>query len=260
MLPSLESARLLKQVVEKSKRHTGVPLSIEFIRTEVPESPPPLASMLRGGRGGEVRLKLYLCLSLRAVRSPYDIRPSPGSWWAKTLALADPEGLGARRIADALGWLDAHKFVALERRHGSPPAITLLSPDGSGGPYTPRPGPRWVRVPLGFWEHQWITALSGSATALLLVLLDLQGGKMEADPPWLTGSQHPRYGLSDDTWTRATKELKNFNLLTVRRAPQGKDFDWRRMRNTYWIHIDRLDMALDPTTRAVEENSVTSLR
>ena len=37
-----------------------------------------LAKLLRGGRGGAVRLKLYLCITLIAASTPYDMkRPVP---------------------------------------------------------------------------------------------------------------------------------------------------------------------------------------
>jgi hypothetical protein len=95
-------------------------------------------------------------------------------------------------------------------------------------------------MPLGFWEREWIYALSGSAVALLLVLKDMRSNRPESDPPWLTTQQKARYGLSEATWTRATKELDGHSLVTVGRKPQGKDFDYRRLRNTYWIHAERL--------------------
>jgi hypothetical protein len=122
--------------------------------------------------------------------------------------------------------------------------ITLLDPTGNGSKYK-RYSP-YVQVPLGFWREQWIVRLSGSAVALLMVLLDLQGGKKSRqDAPWLPTRQRVRYGLSDDTWTRASKELVEQGLLTIDRIPQGRDFDFRRMRNTYWINKTRLD-EIDP--------------
>ncbi len=70
-----------------------------------------------------------------------------------------------------------------------------------------RPTARYVTVPLAFWQRQWINVLSGSATALL-VLLELQGGRRPGDAPSTSEEDHRRYGLSSDTWTRATAELK----------------------------------------------------
>lgn len=112
--------------------------------------------------------------------------------------------------------------------------MTLLSALGDGKAFTRGRG-IYLSVPLGLWEHYWILRLSGTSLALLLVLLDLQGGKSATSPPSLPAPLRPRYGLSDDTWTRGCRELKELGLLEVRKQPQGKDFDFRRMRNTYWI-------------------------
>jgi len=243
---ALESARLLNRLVDRSKRTSGIQLPIGFVRAQGLAVRPPLARMLRdgpssrGGRGGAVRLKLYLCLNLLAARAPHDIRPVPARAWAEALALPDPVGRGARRVSDALAWLNETKMIALQRQRGVAPAITLLDPTGSGGRYK-RYQP-YVLVPLGFWREQWIARLSGSAAALLIVLLDLQGGKKsKQDAPWLTTDQRFRYGLSDDTWTRASKELVEQGLLKINRISQGRDFNFRRMRNTYWIDKSRLD-------------------
>ncbi len=197
--------------------------------------------MLRGGRGGAVRLKLYLCMTLIASRPPHDIRSIPGRAWAEALALPEPQSLGARRIADAIKWLNDEKLIAVERRQGIAPTVTRLDPLRTGGKYS-RPVGQYISLPLGFWRQQWITVLSGAAVALLIVLLDLQGGrKSPAQAPSLATDQRRRYCLSDDTWTRATGELVSHELLIVRRVAHGRDFDWRRMRNTYWIRKERLD-------------------
>src|SRR5215218_496398 len=76
--PSEESLRLLRWIVTRSKRSSGLPLAEAFLRRADPsDPPPPLARMMRGGQGGEVRLKLYLTMSLLAVSPPYDIKPVP---------------------------------------------------------------------------------------------------------------------------------------------------------------------------------------
>ncbi|WP_143234544.1 hypothetical protein [Paractinoplanes atraurantiacus] len=51
----------------------------------------------------------------------------------------------------------------------------------------------------------------------------------EEDPPWLTTSQKQRHGFSEDSWTRATKELESDNLLITKRTPQGREIDFRRL-------------------------------
>lgn len=239
-LPNPDSRRLLASAVRRSGRSTGVQLPIGFIKADGADAP-PLARMLRGGRGGEVRLKLYLSLSLLATQKPYDIRrPIPARVWAAMLALDAPEVAGARRVADALTWLADAKLIDLTRAPGTPPTIKLRNPTGDGKAYR-RPRGRWVSVPLDFWSNEWITHLSGSAVALLLVLLELQGGVESAkDAPSASGDRRRQYALSDDTWTRAGRELIGQKLLTVHKRPQDQDFDWERVRNTYWVDKDRL--------------------
>ena len=250
-MPSDEVLDMLRSLVRKSQRTAGVPLSPSFVRrSDTSDVAPPLALLLRGGQGGAVRLKLYLTMALLAVSSPFDIRdPVPARSWATALALDDPERSGARRVGDAINWLAAHRFLVTERRQGTPGSIRLLNQDLSGGPYVrPTPGSRYVQLPLGLWDQGWIVRLSGTAMALLVVLLDLQGGR--AKPQWISPAQaRRRYDLSPDTWTKGLKELKAAELVTVSRRAQGEIFDYQRMRNTYWIHEEKLQGLPTPTTR-----------
>jgi hypothetical protein len=151
---------------------------------------------------------------LIAARSPHRIDNVPARAWAETLDLNDPAGLGARRFSDALQWLGSNQFIRLESRRGSPPAVRLLSALGDGQPFDRDRG-IYLSVPMGLWEHHWITRLSGTGLALLLVLLDLQGGRAASNPPSLPGPLRQRYGLSDDTWTRAGSELQDLGLLHI---------------------------------------------
>jgi hypothetical protein len=221
---------MLEQAVKKSKRSSGIQLPLGFVRSEMAGGVPPVARMIRGGRGGEVRLKLYLTMILIAAGGLHDIKNVPARAWAETLNLDDPDGLGARRVSDALHWLAEKHFISLASRRGSPPTVMLLSALGDEKPFA-RGRRIYLRVPLGLWEHHWITKLSGSG----LALLDLQGGRSVSNPPSLPGPLRRRYGLSDDTWTRASHELKALGLLQIKKQPQGREFDFRRMRNTYWI-------------------------
>ncbi len=149
--PNDGSKLYLDRVLQLSKRKSGIQLPIGFVRSAwqprsdaSPSSAStaepvvtPLVAMLRGGHGGEVRLKLYLSITLLAAHPPFDIsRPIAGRSWATMLGLPDPEGNGARRIADALVWLDQHRYIALQRRPGMPPQkqsfASLIQPsDGS---------------------------------------------------------------------------------------------------------------------------------
>jgi hypothetical protein len=128
--------------------------------------------------------------------------------WAAALDLDDPTRNGARRVSDAIDWLAGHKLLVAERRQGAPGTVRLLSQDGSGAPYVrPTPQGRYVRLPLGMWEEGWIVRLSGTALTLLIVLLDLQGGR--ATPQWISPAQaRRRYDLSPDTWAKGLRELR----------------------------------------------------
>lgn len=237
-----ESRRMLKQLVKRSERRTGVQFPPAFLRDDNGQDP-PLARILRGGQGGDVRIKLYLTMTMVAARPPHDIRGVPARAWAQTLGLPDPQGNGARRIGDALDRLKKERLVSLAGGQGSPRDVLLRNPSGNGSRYSWR-GAWYISMPMGYWENGWIYQLTGSGTSMLLALRDMRSNRLPTDPPWLSTEQKARYGFSEATWTRATKELVNHQLLTVRRKPQGKDFDHTRMRNSYWVHVERLD---DPT-------------
>src|SRR4051812_10693607 len=114
--PNVDSERLLRRAVERSKRTSGVQLDLRFTRRGIYSSkPPPLAQLLRGGRGGEVRIKLYLCLNLIATARPYRLIGMPARVWAEAIGLPDPSGNGARRIADALDSLSDSKLIHIDR-------------------------------------------------------------------------------------------------------------------------------------------------
>jgi hypothetical protein len=235
--PPERALELLRWLVRRSCRTAGVALAEGFVRRrEESDPPPPLTQMLRGGQGGEVRLKVYLSMSLLAVKPPYDIAPVPARVWAEALGLPDPERNGARRVNDAIDWLAANDFIRSERRRGTPGAVILLSQLGDGEAYVrPVARGRYVKVPLGMWEEGWIVRLSGTALGLLIVLLDMQSGR--SNMQWISPSMaRRRYGLSPDTWTKGVKELTSLELLTVSKKPQGDFFDYRRLRNAYWVN------------------------
>lgn len=246
---------LLARIVERSQRHEAVPFVYRFIRAKNGRA--PLARLIwdGGGRGGEVRLKLYLCITLMATRHPHDIqRPPTPRAWARLLGL--PPAAGARRVNNALRWLADRDLIALEPRTAAPDTITLRSADGDGKPYVARSG-RYVSLPLGFWAHGWILDLSATGIALLLVLMELQGGRDGVQ--YVTAERREEYGLSPDTWTRATKELQRLELLTLGRTPQGDDeFIYTRMRNTFRIDVDRLNAP--PPARALVDHDDNEIR
>ncbi|MFB4294462.1 hypothetical protein ACBI99_42960 [Nonomuraea sp. ATR24] len=237
--------QLLNAAAAKAKRTGNVSFPPGFI-SGMDGRRAPLAQLIQGGRGGEVRLKLYLCITMMATSAPYDLRATPTpNLWARLLAL--PSDTGPRRVSNNLKWLHDNHYISLRPRPGLPAMITLLSAHGDGGDYVRASEMRrYVGVPVELWTKGWLLDLTPTGLALLFILLELQGGYKE--PRYVPRYRRESYGLSSDTWTRARKELEQYGLLTVRRIPQGGDFDYRRLRNTYWIDVDRLKLSPDLRT------------
>jgi hypothetical protein len=246
----------LHRIVDKSRR-SSVPLPRAFVRNADSEAGPPLAQMLRGGRGGEAKLKVLLTMHLEGVRAPHDVSGVP-SYWALTLGFADPHGNGARRVRDATAWLNAHRFIRIERDAGREPECFLLSPLGDGGAYErPTPGEGYIRVPTAMWQNGWIVTLSGTALAMWLVLADLQGGR-ETQDVWVQPDEaRERYRLSEDTFTKGISELERHHLVRITKQPQGaEEAYYNRLRNAYQLYGGRL---LDSPHSEPDEKSTTPL-
>jgi hypothetical protein len=217
---------------------------------------PPLANLLRGGQGGEVRLKLLLSLLWtagggREGDERHQTRPYPARAWAGLLDLDAPEGNGQRRVRDAIQWLKAEGFLdSKPQPRGGPIPLTLLREDGSGETYTD-PGrgaarkkaeggfPRedlFITLLPTFWTDGWIAVLSGRAIAMLLILADVTVRERWISPRLA----RERYGISEDTWSKGLAELRDYDVVKVKKEPVGEDaFDFRRVRNTY--HLPRDD-------------------
>ena len=241
----------LQRLVERSRR-TSVPLPVAFVRNPAAEAGPPLARILRGGRGGEVRLKLLLSMHLLGVRHPHHVPGSPSSW-AQALGLEDPLVNGARRVRDAMTWLAKQQFIRVDKTPGKEPECVLLSPLGTGGDYErPSPAARYIRVPATMWQNGWIVTLSGTALAMWLILAEMQGGREDQDVWVQPDEARERYGLSEDTFTSGISEIERHGLVKVTKQPQGAD-DWHynRLRNAYRLYGGRLnDTPHSPLTEA----------
>ncbi|NEK96610.1 hypothetical protein GCU67_20925 [Modestobacter muralis] len=235
-----------------------------------------LLLLLRGredravGRGGDLRLKLLLSLLWVAGAPPYDVS-YPARAWATLLDLREPERAGARRVSQALQWLDERRFIELEQQIGRPPRVTLLRETGFGEPYEPpgainnrltqrlqgttgvqraalqeqREGERYLQLPPTMWTQGWIQTLSAPGLAMLLVLLAESVGNPDREV-WLTPDlAQRRYGLSAATRSAGLRELVDFRAAKVKRRSVSRDvFDYRRVRNVY--RLDPAALAAPP--------------
>jgi hypothetical protein len=228
-----------------------------FIARMEPAAPsPPMARILRGGggRGGATRLKIYLSFLWLARNANRDraVFAYPAQQFAALLGLPAPNSAGARRVQEALRWLEEEGFVALDRRPGDATRVHLLDDAGSGDPYQPAgalaiPAPKraqkdreqhyYVKLDARLWTEGWISALSGAAIAMLLACLYEQRGRPD-EPVWVSPRiGRERYDLSDETRNKGFRELVDNGLLELSRRPVPTgSFDERfRARNVYVV-------------------------
>ena len=239
------AARLLGYGESKRGAVRAAPVREQFIRSSG-TAPPPLAAVLRGGRGGEVRLKLYLSILWIAAKAPYDVS-FPARAWAELLDLPDAGRHGTRRISDAIDWLSAAQLIAVERGRGRAPKLTLLDDGGRGVAYEPpwAANERYIKLLPGFWTKGWLATLSGTAVAILIILLDQHYLKPN-EAFWISPKRaRELYDLSSDTWSKGLAELVGFGLVSVSRIPVDEAFSWSRVRNSHVVHIRRLSLKPD---------------
>lgn len=213
-----------------------------------------MAQLLRGGRGGQVRLKLLLALLWLGGGQDHEVN-FPAHSFARLLDLEDPPGRGARRVNDALNWLHGHRLIKLTRNPGHPATVKLLDETGTGLPYAiparaladpesgrASPANVYIKLPAAFWTRGWAATLSAPAIAMLLVLLVLERENNRSDDLWVSpGEAKRRFDLSEDTRSRGFKDLEACGLITVGRQPVHADFDWTRVRNVYTLWTFLLD-------------------
>jgi hypothetical protein len=222
--------------------------------------------MVRGGRGGQVRLKLFLSYlwmqtNERGVQLAY-----PAQVWAQLLDLERPEENGARRIHEAQAWLERNKLITVQAQPGHANRVTVLNETGNEDTYiapgaaakalrdTPE-GARhlYVQIPGTFWTSGYFALLSSAGVALYLILLDQYGPGLVDDAPrsvWFSPKVFAeRYALSDDTRAKGLRDLRDLGLLTIKRqAINPDDFDLERVRNVYTLRPAALN---SPATRKI---------
>jgi DNA-binding transcriptional ArsR family regulator len=251
----------LDQARDANRRLRGRSAQVRhaFILRRPSDPTPPMTRMLRGGRSGVVRLKLYLSLLWFAGKAPYEVS-YPYSAWATLLNLPDPERNGKRRVADAFAWLADKRFVRVERTLGHPPRVFVRMDDGSGRVYKPpgelasRKGASkqdiisnlYVKLPQETWTQGWLAAFSGPALVMHLALLAESGGKRTEELWFSPSSAADRFDLSEDTRSRGLSDLQELGLITKLRRPVTRDgrpgdaWSERRFRNVYSLVPQRI--------------------
>lgn len=256
--PSTTAIAAAKTVERRLAARTAAPVRRQFVERMSPTAAdPPLARMLRGGRGGAVRLKLELSFLWFAAKEPYKLT-YPARAWATLLDLPDPNGNGARRINDAVLWLEEQGFIKVAGQPGQPNEITMLNEVGDRTAYelpgqaynrlrsTPSAAEahRYFQLPNSLWTSGWLQVLSGAGLAMLLALYTELGRR---DPLttdlWFSPSQADmRFALSEDTRSKGLRELRSAGLVNASRRSISPDtFDFRRLRNVYQLNAARLD-------------------
>ena len=138
-------------------------------------------------------------------------------------------------------WLRNEKLITSTTLADGKEGILLLQPDASGNPWELKGATRWVGVPLSLWTNAWILQLSGRDLAVLLALLELNGGSKHPDGEVMSGHRKKQYGLADDTWTRATQELEKLGLLKTTKVVWGNEEHELRTRKRYRPVQQKLD-------------------
>lgn len=243
-------ARLAQRL---SRRHSNLrdcPVRTVFLRrNSEQDAVPPMMAMLGsgGGRGGDVRLKLYLSLLWASPGGDHDT-DFVATDWAQLLGLPSFSTKGKRRVYEALIWLAARGFITKRERLGRSSVVTVLDESGSGGPYA-KPSeqaskggaPTYRRLQPTWWTNAWIAALSGRALAFWLVLMDETNNAAKTDAVWLSESQtSKKFAISPYLRQHAMRELKHFDLITARRQFTREPFGVTSSRTSISVHVDEL--------------------
>lgn len=265
-LPAVVTDDVVETARRAAKRVHGraAPVRRRFIRRGNPsDEKPTLARMLKGGRGGAAKLKVYLSLLWLGAGGNHEVT-FPAQNYARMLGLADPYRNGARRVRDAFEWLEENRLVSVQRRPGHVPTVTLLREDGLGDSYeVPGAADRdpqtnkalpinlYLQLPAGFWTSGWAAYLDAPAIAVLLLLLSESRGRRKHGI-WISPSELTDwYAFSDDTRRRGVTALEDAGLVYVSRVPvDPNSFDRRRVRNVYSIEPALLNLQIDADAKS----------
>lgn len=244
------------------RRRAGVPVRNVFVSSEDPGVRPPMARLLSGaesgggGRGGQLRLKLFLSLLWVCAKAPYSVT-RPARAWAALLGLPDPEGSGTRRIQATFRELGERRLVRVLDRGGRPSEVTVLNEKALGAEYEPPSETysllqskgaeedvlrehRYFRLPSGLWTAGYINKLSGPGLAMLMVLRCEQRGQEGTDVWFSPGKAADRFSLAETTQRQGLQELRQLGLLVTQKkivSESGAYIDFTRRRNVHTLNL-----------------------
>lgn len=257
--PQTQAAAEFARSLGQRRRRAGAPVRTEFVSDEnTPRT--PLARLLSGsgdtgggGRGGQLRVKIYLSLLWVCAKEPYSTT-RPARAWAALLGLDDHEVRGVRRVQQALRDLHERGFIVLHDRGGVPPLVTLLDEHGDRRAYEPpsetysrlssfnaptqQLAPHtYFRMPTTLWTEGHIARLTGPSLAMLLVLLAERRG--QDVPVWFSPERaQERFSLSAGTRRAGLQHLRELGLLrtTTRTVSEdGTYISFARRRRTHQL-------------------------
>lgn len=213
--------------VDRSRRKSSVNFPVDYVRRA--DGLSPMSAQLL--RSGGLRLKLHMTLVMRATKAPHTLTLNTTNYLARLMNV--PGSNGARRINEALKWMEQQRLIERITLRDGKKGLRLLKPDGSGDGWETRAQSRWVGVPLTFWSNSWIYRLDGKDIAVLMALLELNGGFNHPDGELMGGHRKTQYDLAADTWTRGARELEALELLRTTRVKFGDEELEFRVRKRY---------------------------
>lgn len=255
-----KAAEEFAQRLGKRRREHGAPVRTLFVADDEGAGKPSLARLLSsgpsggGGRGGQLRVKLYLSLLWVCAKEPYDaVRPAVA--WAALLGLEDPAARGVRRIHDTLKELEDRKMVTLKEKPGHHTRVVLLDERGRGNAYRPPSDVhsqlasngadeavlrehRYFRVPSSLWTGGHIAHLSGPGIAMLVALLSEKRGRA-AGPVWFSPSRATeRFGFAPSTRSKGLGELQQLEIVETSTrviSESGAFIDFSKRRHVHEV-------------------------
>jgi hypothetical protein len=266
-MPSREALELAADAATRAQNRR-CRVRVGFSERTDEASEVPMAEVLRGGQGGEVRLKLLLSMLWMAGKAPYDTT-YPARVWATLLDLPQPETNGARRVTAAISWLEDHALLRTDRTPGLPATAFLLDERRTGDPYRPpgevlaerresgepmTPSDYWVQLPPEFWTKGWIAVLDGPSIAMWLALNAEAGRYDRITDLWSSEMQgRRRFDLSTDTRNDGMRELERRGLVSSRKQSISRNsFDYRKVRKTYTLRLAQLKAGPGPYVGDIE--------